>query len=60
MKKLLYLLFILPFLAVSCGDDDNDDPKQDYTSFQVKNEAKEGVYRNVVAGTFSPWYGKYS
>ncbi|MFR9165948.1 MAG: hypothetical protein ACLVKO_06930 [Dysgonomonas sp.] len=26
MKKLLYLLIILPFLAVSCGDDDNDEP----------------------------------
>ncbi len=49
MKKLLYILFAV-CLFTACSSDDADDNAQDYTSFQVKSDEKEGTYRNVVAG----------
>lgn len=48
MKKLLLLLFIFP-LFVACSDDDEDEPKQDYTSFTLTNNTTVDL-RNVVIG----------
>ena len=48
MKK-LSLLFLLPILLFSCSSDDNE-PKQDYTSFVVKNNSSTVELPNVVVG----------
>lgn len=47
MKKLLFLLFALP-LFISCGSDEPDKPKQDYTSF-VFEQTVDNVLPNCKA-----------
>lgn len=49
MKKLLYLLLILP-LFVACGSDDDDNvtPTQDYTSFTIMQNEIEDQQNTVV------------
>lgn len=47
MKKLIYLLLILPVL-ISCSSDDNE-PMQDYTSFTVFHNI-DVVFPNCIAG----------
>lgn len=38
MKKTIFLLLMFPLLFIACGsDDDDNEPKQDYTSFTIKN-----------------------
>lgn len=47
MKKLVYLLIILPLL-ISCSSDDSE-PMQDYTSFTLENKSSVDL-PNVVIG----------
>lgn len=47
MKKLLLLILILPFF-ISCSDDENEDPTQDYTSFVFVNNTDIDMPNSVV------------
>lgn len=47
MKKLLYLLLILPLLA-SCSKDDDNEPTQDYTSFTITNSTRVDMTNTVI------------
>lgn len=50
MKKILYLLFILP-LFISCSSDDGEKEEegQNYTSFIVNNDSNYSMFEVIVA-----------
>lgn len=64
MKKLLLLILILPFF-ISCSDDENEDPTQDYTSLILNFDKpehdiviiahlKDGIYYRIKSFTVIP------
>lgn len=52
MKKLSLLLLLPFFMLFACSDDNNEEiePKQDYTSFVVTNEKNETTTKGCVIG----------
>lgn len=54
MKNILRFLLVIPLFFACSSDDNSTDEIQDYTSFQIINQTKSGIYENVVIGYKTP------